>query len=177
MASTLTAVPVAAMVGVRDGAGVRFDAAACPADAGADARARSRGDDVMRALAGDDGAGFEPERVPLQRMRVPLAGGDRLGMASLRTASVARYCGACRRVRGPPTARLKYIYKSSISPKFMYHRVHNGRCAAHPFEVGEAPPGRRLGCGLKSVLARNCCGRDGIHKKERPPALPQAAQV
>jgi hypothetical protein len=30
---------------------------------------------------------------------------------------------------------------------------------------------------LESVLARNCCGRDGIDKKERPPALPQAAQV
>jgi hypothetical protein len=36
---------------------------------------------------------------------------------------------------------------------------------------------RRPCCGLESVLARNCCGRDGIDKKERPPALPQAAQV
>jgi hypothetical protein len=25
---------------------------------------------------------------------------------------------------------------------------------------------RRSGCGLESVLARNCCGRDGIHKKK-----------
>ena len=29
----------------------------------------------------------------------------------------------------------------------------------------------------KSVPAQNCCKRDGIDKKERPPALPQAAQV
>jgi hypothetical protein len=35
---------------------------------------------------------------------------------------------------------------------------------------------RRPGCGLKSVLAQNCCGRGGIYQKG-PPALPQAAQV
>ena len=36
-----------------------------------------------------------------------------------------------------------------------------------------------IACSAASVardLARNCCGRDGIHKKERPPALPQAAK-